>query len=134
MRTLGSVHTFAMNQHCERYSFHQCRMSHVRRNPSSEIANRFPASRTTNCTLPITTSLSLVRFAHSAQANQGCPPPAGSTELSGATGKAGSPRDRGGPAGAAPLEHPPTRQSACSYGHDRVGFVVRDALRGEAAV
>src|SRR3954452_6995787 len=50
--TAGRLHTFAMNQHWRRYSFHQCLRSHVRRTPSSEIANRFPVSRTMNCTLP----------------------------------------------------------------------------------
>src|SRR4051812_13023541 len=52
--TAGRLHTFAMNQHWRRYSFHQCFRSHVRRTPSREIANRFPVSRTMNCTLPST--------------------------------------------------------------------------------
>src|SRR5581483_3157892 len=54
MRMLGSVVTFAMNQHWRMYSFHQCFTSHERRTPSSETAKRLPVSRTRNCTFPST--------------------------------------------------------------------------------
>src|SRR5438477_9846437 len=57
MRTAGSEHTLAMNQHWRRYSCHQCLTSHVLRSPSSEIAKRFPDSRTRNWTLPITSAV-----------------------------------------------------------------------------
>ena len=53
MRITGRLVTLAMNQHWRRYSRHHARTSHVRRKPSSEMANRFPVSRTRNCTLPI---------------------------------------------------------------------------------
>ena len=53
MRIVGRLVTLAMNQHWRRYSCHQCLTSHVRRSPSREMANRFPVSRTTNCTFPI---------------------------------------------------------------------------------
>src|SRR4051794_268773 len=56
INTLGNVHTLAMNQHCSRYSRHQCFTSQARRRPSSEIAKRLPDSRTTNCTFEITSS------------------------------------------------------------------------------
>ena len=53
MRITGMQVTLAMNQHWRRYSCHHFRTSQVRRNPSREMANRLPVSRTRNCTLPI---------------------------------------------------------------------------------
>ena len=47
-KTTGMLVTLAMNQHCRRYSFHQCRTPGMWRMPSRETANMLPVSRTTN--------------------------------------------------------------------------------------